>query len=52
MAAGSALGGALADGPGARAAFLVCVGGAALALTAAVVGRRTLVAPVSSATPA
>lgn len=52
VAAGSALGGALADGPGARAAFLVCVGGAALALTAAVVGRRTLVAPVSSATPA
>jgi MFS family permease len=48
VAAGSALGGALSDGPGARTAFLVCLGGAALALLTAVAGRRTLVAAVTS----
>jgi MFS family permease len=48
VAGGSALGGWLSDGPGARTAFLVCLGGAALALLTAVAGRRTLVAPVTS----
>jgi MFS family permease len=43
VAGGSALGGALADGPGARTAFLICLAGAVLALATAVVGRRTLV---------
>lgn len=43
VAVGSALGGALADGPGARAAFLTCLAGALLALTTAVIGRGTLV---------
>ena len=52
VAVGSALGGALSDGPGARTAFLVCLAGAALALGTAVAGRRTLVAPVTSATAA
>jgi MFS family permease len=42
VAAGSALGGRLADGPGARAAFLTCLVGAVLALGTAAVGRRTL----------
>jgi MFS family permease len=45
VAGGSALGGALADGPGARTAFLICVAGAVLAFATAVVGRTTLVAP-------
>jgi MFS family permease len=43
VAGGSALGGAPADGPGARTAFLICLAGAVLALATAVVGRRTLV---------
>jgi MFS family permease len=42
VAGGSAVGGALADGPGARVAFTVCLLGAALALAAAVLGRSTL----------
>ena len=42
VAVGSALGGAVVDGPGARTAFLVCLGGALLALLAGVAGRRTL----------
>ena len=42
VAGGSALGGALAEGPGAQAAFLTCLGGAVLALGVAALGRRTL----------
>ena len=42
VAGGSALGGALAEGPGAQAAFLTCLGGALLALAVAAAGRRTL----------
>jgi MFS family permease len=42
VAAGSALGGWLADGPGARTAFLVCLAGALLALGVGLAGRRTL----------
>jgi len=48
VAVGSALAGALADGPGARAGFAVCLAGALLALAAAVVGRGTL-APAAAA---
>ncbi|HVM26257.1 MAG TPA: MFS transporter [Mycobacteriales bacterium] len=51
VAGGSALGGALADGPGARAAFLVCFAGAVLALGTALVGRRTLT-PARAVSPA
>lgn len=50
VAGGSALGGALAEGVGARPAFAVCVAGAVLALAAAVVGRRALV-PAAGAEP-
>lgn len=42
VAGGSALGGALAGGPGARTAFAVCVTGAVLALGTAALGRGTL----------
>jgi MFS family permease len=42
VAVGSALGGGLVDGPGARAAFLTSLAGAALALAVALAGRRTL----------
>lgn len=43
VAAGSAIGGRLADGPGARTAFLTCLVGALLALAVGLAGRRTLV---------
>lgn len=52
VAVGSALGGALADGPGARAAFLTCLAGALLALAAAVAGRSTLAPRVNPPVPA
>jgi MFS family permease len=42
VAAGSALGGRLAEGPGARTAFLTCLAGALLAMAVGVAGRRTL----------
>jgi len=42
VAVGSTVGGALADGPGARTAFLTCLAGALLALGVAGVGRRSL----------
>lgn len=42
VAAGSAAAGALADGPGARAALAVCLAGALLALAVTVAGARTL----------
>lgn len=42
VAGGSALAGALADGPGARGAFAVCLVGAVLALAVAAAGRATL----------
>jgi MFS family permease len=48
VAAGSAVGGALAEGPGARAAFLTCLVGALLALAAGAGGRRTLVPVVGA----
>ena len=43
VAAGSAVGGALADGPGARTAFLTCLVGAVAALAVSVARRGTLV---------
>jgi MFS family permease len=42
VALGSALGGRLADGPGARTAFLTCLAGAVAALAIGLGGRRTL----------
>jgi MFS family permease len=42
VAVGSALGGRLVDGPGARAAFLTSLVGALLALAVGLAGRRTL----------
>ena len=51
VAGGSALGGALSEGPGARTAFVVCLAGALLALATAVAGRRTLVPAAAVAGP-
>jgi MFS family permease len=42
VAVGSALGGRIVDGPGARAAFLTSLAGAVLALAVGLAGRRTL----------
>lgn len=52
VAAGSALGGSLADGPGSRTAFLTCLAGALLALAVGAAGRRTLVPAERAAVPA
>ena len=49
LVAAPTLAGALADGPGARAGFLVCLAGALLALAATALGRRTLVAQPATA---
>lgn len=52
VAGGSALGGWIVDGPGARAAFLTSLAGALLALAVGVAGRRTLVPAVRAPVPA
>ena len=51
VAFGSAVGGRLADGPGARTAFLASFAGALLALAVGVAGRRTLRPAAAVAAP-